>query len=328
MKRKKYICILSLVLSLGLTACSARPPFLFRGNSKMESFLDSLETAAKGQSSPESRESSENTSSMHSEKSSETESGTFSSENLSWDLDDSLSSVSDWYDSENCKFTTKMLQAAYGDVLDFYFEVEEPGVIIYNYQYKEPVDIDDAVLQAYFDTQLDKESETFVDSIKGFRDTNKVYVTAVRINYFNQDGTLLYTKDFTDDYVPGQTATQPLLPKYDSLEAWLASPEKELIVETINRQYDGTITTDFLADGNTLIMNYTYVDQLDCSDLSEEDLKALYEAMMTPEFLDSISSIYQSFEDSYDLTLDDIQIIYRNADGTILYSFFQSDLAD
>lgn len=320
MKKKICICILSLALAYTLTACGVRPPFLFQGNSQMESLLDSLEEAD-GQASPDSG----NVSSLNSSRTASEASPSADTPSRS---EDSLDSVSDWYESDDCATVARMLQATYKDTLDFFFEVEEPGIIIYNYQYKEPIGVDKATLQAYFDVELDKGSDTLISSIKNFRTINKVYVTTIRINYLDADGSLLYTKDFTEDYVPGQTSDQSSLSRYDSLEEWLESPEKELILKTSNAQAGDGVIIDFLANGNTLIMDYTYTEQADFSGFTQDEMNDLFKAIVTPEFIEALNSSFRTFETDFKVPLDDIQVIYRNADGTVLYSFYLSDWSD
>ena len=248
--------------------------------------------------------------------------------------EENSSALADWYngdDRKNLEDTINQMFASSG--MTFSISIEEPDTIVYNYQYTETQsDGSNAEdLYNYLHDSLNAQYQTFVDEIQNFKDAYGMPLTTLRLSYLDADGTNLCTMDFTEDYVPstdgasssGTSSSQ----EYASLEDWMNSDEQKLVVSAVNSQLEPSgISIDFYAEGNVMVMDYTYTEQQDLDGLSQEDIASVFDEQVAPTFSGMVASLFDSFETDYGLVLDDIKLIFRNADGTELYTKYFSEL--
>ncbi len=52
----------------------------------------------------------------------------------------------------------------------------------------------------------------------------------------------------------------------------------------------------------------------------------MFDEQVVPTFSSMVSSMFDSFENSYGLVLDDIKLLFHNADGTELYTKYFSEI--
>ncbi len=120
--------------------------------------------------------------------------------------------LTDWYNGDDRRvLETQINQVMAETGMTYYLEIQEPGTIIYNYKYTEPLNreaIDMDELRDYYGTSLDEQYMVYVQSIQEFQDVYGIPVTTIRINYLDADGTSLFSRDYTKDYVPGEAGTQ------------------------------------------------------------------------------------------------------------------------
>lgn len=113
--------------------------------------------------------------------------------------------------------------------------------------------------------------------------------------------------------------------KFASLEEWLNSEEKEQIVTQANDQLSSLgLSVDFLTEDNILVMEYSFTKQQKMA-ASQSEIDESFAKKVAPVFVDSAASLYESFESEYGLTLEDIKVVVRNADGKELYSKYHSE---
>lgn len=243
--------------------------------------------------------------------------------------EETVSALAKWYDSSDRTFLEDTINKTFASSgMTFSLSIEEPDTIIYTYQYTENQSDDSnrEILRDYFRTSLDEQYETFAEEIQNFKDAYGMPLTTIRISYLDADGTDLYTMDFTEDYVPS-TDISSSQEEYASLEDWINSDEKKMGVDAVNSELEPAgISVDLYAEGNVLIMDYTYTEQQDLEGLTQEDISAVFEESVLPAFSSLITDLFDSFESDYGLVLDDIKLIYRNADGTELFSKYYSEL--
>lgn len=165
-----------------------------------------------------------------------------------------------------------------------------------------------------------------MSNIQEYRDAYDIPLNTLRLTYLDTDGTDLCTVDFTEDYVPSaENVSSPQ--EYTSLEDWMNSDEQKLVVSAVNSQLEPSgISINFYAEGNVMVMDYTYTEQQDLEGLSQEDITSVFDEQVAPTFSGMVASLFDSFESDYGLVLDDIKLIFRNADGTELYSKYFSEL--
>lgn len=250
-----------------------------------------------------------------------------SSEESSSGPEETSSPLQDWYDSSDRTLLEDSLNKMFSDSgMSFFLGIEEPGTIIYTYQYDESLtdtmSIDD--IQSYFRSSLDAQYQTFVNEIGNFKKVYGMPLTTIRITYLDADGSELYSTDFTEDYVPEEGGGSS---DYANLDEWMVGDERELIINAVNTQLASSgMMMDVYADGNVLVMDYTYTEQQDLEGLTQEDIDAVFDEQVAPTFSSMVTSMFDSFESEYGLILDDIRLVFRNADGTELYSCDYSDL--
>ncbi|MDE5894298.1 MAG: DUF4854 domain-containing protein, partial [Acetatifactor sp.] len=239
--------------------------------------------------------------------------------------------LTDWYNGSDRTTLEDQINGIGLDGMTFFIEVEEPDTIIYNYQYDEALDLGDMgndVMQEYFHSILDSQYQAFLSDIQTYQNDFKLPVTTVRIQYLDNDGTVLYSGDYTEDYVPEDKglASSPT-DSYASLDEWMNGEEQKLIVSMVNEQLASVgLMIDIYADGNVLVMDYAYTEQQDLEGFTQEEIDTVFEDQVIPTFSSMVTSMFDSFESDYGLILDDIRLVFRNADGTQLYSCDYSDL--
>lgn len=219
--------------------------------------------------------------------------------------------------------------------LSFFVTIEEPGTIIYNYQYTEQQDLSGITqedIDAAYTASLDAGVSAVISDISTYQTTYGIPVTTIRMNYLNADGSQIYSMDITEDYVPasGDDASDDVsfqlsTETYDSLQAWLDSPEAISNIETINEVLSSSgMTINLTADGNTLVYEYHISDELGLQNLTEEQLASSLEPVVEGQ-RSTIASLLDNIESSYGLVLDGVRFAFYAEDGTLFYS---SDIAN
>ncbi len=323
MKKKILAITLSAMLTLSLAAC---------GDAEVSGSADpsnATESTAESSSADSSEVSGEDASTEES-----------SGEEVPEEENDSA--LADWFNSDDRTALEDQINGMFASSgMSFFLEIEEPGTIIYNYQYTEPLDMDGVTSQDltdYFHSSLDAQYETFVQEIQNFQTAYDMPLTTLRVNYLNSDGSALYSQDFTEDYVPASTeaedgAADPSVAgesgtqAYDSLEAWMSSDDKDTIESLVNTQLESSgLTMALYAEGNVLVMEYTYAEDMDLSGYSQEEVDSIFNEQIAPTFLSTGEQMFDSFESEYGLVLEDFKVVFLNADGSQIYSRYSSDL--
>lgn len=301
MKKKIFAMVLSLTLALSLAAC---------GSPVVSGPVDREPIASMGNTTPDESPADESS------------------------AEENSSALADWYNGDDRKALEDSINQMYANSgMTFSISIEEPDTIIYNYQYTEPMSdgSNTEELYNYFHNSLDAQYKTFVDEIQNFKNAYDMPLTTLRLSYLDADGTDLCTMDFTEDYVPSTDGTSSLgtssSQEYASLEDWMNSDEQKLVVSAVNSQLEPSgISIDFYAEGNVMVMDYTYTEQQDLAGMSQEDIASVFDEQIAPTFSGMVASLFDSFETDYGLVLDDIKLIFRNADGTELYTKYFSEL--
>lgn len=251
---------------------------------------------------------------------------------------DAFSSVTEFYNSDVRVILEDLLNQVFGELnklveadifSSFSISVEEPNILIYNFQYGEILDT--AAITANLESNL----EMVISSAKNDIITYPSYgipVKVIRLNYLNADGELVYTLDVTENLDPSVLPDSPgsgSLNDSGSLQEWLDSDEAAETLETINNLIAPTgLTLSFAMEGNamegnamegnTLIYQYYLPAGLSFDDFAEEEKEATFDAMVDAN-ADSIQTLFTMFEAERGLTLDAVRIIVCSADGTELY---------
>ena len=211
----------------------------------------------------------------------------------------------------------------------------EDNTLVYEMTMDEPFEVSEqtaADLEAYTEEQEDAFTVDFME----FRLVVDAPEFTIRYVFKNPDGTVLYSHEFimdSEDNITSQntfngssesegqtTTTTETTGAYTNIEEYLADPEEFAEVQS---QMD-SLSTDELTmrvygEGNTLVYEAKYTEQLDLSD--EAAMQSIQDALQSG--LEAQESTYQTIADSLEseLQLDDISIrvIYLNQDGTEIY---------
>lgn len=303
MKKKFITTTLALALAFSLAACGS--------------------PAASGPVDRDNVQSSTDTSMDNSEDNSDSDSSTQDT------VEDTESSdaLTKWYDSSDRTTLENQINNIFSSSgLTFSVTVEEPGTIIYNYKYNELQELDadgGEAVKAYFQQTLDSQYSVFIQDIQNFRDSYDLPVTTLRVRYINADDTELYSADYDENYVPAESSGTT---SYASLEEWINSEEKTLVANMLNEQLASTgMSVDLYADGNILVLDFTFTEFIDLSGLDQEQIDSQIDTLLS-SFSPVAANLLDTFDSNYGLILDDVRLIFRNADGTELYSRDSSDM--
>ncbi len=304
MKKKIFAMALSLTLTFSMAAC---------GSPQVSGPVDrDLSTSSDESASNES--------------SSETSTEESSEENST--------ALTDWYNSDDRTTLEDGINAMFTNLnMTFSISVEEPDTVVYTYQYTQTMSNESnrQELHDYFDTTLNESYKDFISDIQTYKNEYGLPVTTLRVTYLDLDGTSLYSVDFTEDYVPsddgasstGTSSSQT----FASLEDWMNSDEQKALINAINQQFESVgVTIDFYAEGNVMVMDFTSTEQMDLEGISQEDMASMFESQVASVFSGMGSSLFDSFESDYGLVLDDIKMVFRNSDGTELFSKYFSEI--
>ncbi len=182
MKKKILALMMSLVMTFALAACGG-------------------ETDSENSSAPEQTESTTvEESSEVPESTEDTVESTETTEDT--DTTEETTALTDWYNSENrtvLETTINDMFASQG--LSFFVTIEEPGTIIYNYQYTEQMEITSEATEQ-LDASLDSGANAIIADIAAYKTTYNLPLEVIRMTYLNADGTEFFSKDFAEDYAP------------------------------------------------------------------------------------------------------------------------------
>ncbi|MCM1111856.1 MAG: DUF4854 domain-containing protein [Muribaculum sp.] len=295
--RKKILALtMTLVLALGLAACGNKAAGSDSGN----------RTAGRGNSS-----NADALKDRAADKSSE--------------ADEAENTLSDWYESdERSKLEDLINNMFSGQGLTFSVEVEEPDVIIYNYQYTEQLAVTEA-LKSGLAQGVDSAAETVISDIQNYRDTYDIPVNVIRMVYRNADGSVIYEMDVTEDYEPGEVSADPANPgAYADLEEWMESDEAAQMVELTNQMIASNgMSVDFYADGDTFVYEYYLNDEtyesMGLANYSDDQMQTFVDTVVESQRA-SLETIFSDFENNYGLILDSVRVVFCTADGTELGS--------
>lgn len=110
-----------------------------------------------------------------------------------------------------------------------------------------------------------------------------------------------------------------------SAQDWVNSDEAATYMSLFNTMFNGAMTTEFEADGNTLSMIFTLSEETlgtDGSDLTDEQKEAA-QTMMQEQY-DSSKEQFEPMRDELRKTIGDsslvVRIVYKTSNGTELFS--------
>lgn len=243
---------------------------------------------------------------------------------------DNTDALTKWYNSKDRTQIERQINNLYqAQGLKFSLTVEEPDTIVYNYQYTNANSALDATTQESISSMLkvfmDSAAPAVKSDIEQYQKTYHLPVKNIRMIYLDSDGNELFSMDIDENYEPSDAA---LAKQYKNLAEWLDNG-KDSFVSAINPSLEPSgISMDFDADGETLILIYRFIEMLDLSDYTQEDLEYISDYFI--QSMDSSGSDVATMIDGLEVVLGfkikDMRIQIRNADDSLICDVPTSDL--
>lgn len=283
--KKKFIALtIALIMALGLSACGGDAP-------------GSRNDGASGQSSEGETPGSD--------------SGSGTGE---------IHTLIDWYNSdERLQVEAACAETGKAMGMTYYITVQEPDILIYNYQYIEQIDLQGAS-QDQIDAVYAESMQPYISSITAipgaFREEYGIPLRIVRLVYYNADGSLITVLDITQDY-PSSDSSGNSVPgaTYESLQDWLGSDDAlSVITDTNNSLASSGMVFRLSAEENILVYEYYVSDALGFSGLTEEELTAHLNDVVEGQ-RESLLSLFDLFRNEYGLTLETLRVVFFSEDG-------------
>ncbi|MCM1187827.1 MAG: DUF4854 domain-containing protein [bacterium] len=237
-----------------------------------------------------------------------------------------INTLTDWYNSEERVQVEEALAGAAETMgMTYYITVQEPDILIYNYQSLGQIDFQGASqeqIDAVYAESMQPYIETITPAFAAFREEYGISLRIVRLAYYNADGSLITALNITEDYQsPGVTGDSSSPAAYLSLADWIASGEAAEIIASVNRSLSSSgMTFTLSAEENVLVYEYYADDALSYGSLSAEELTEHF-GNAVESMRENLLSLFEVFRDEYGLTLDAVRVVFFNEDGSrILYT--------
>lgn len=244
---------------------------------------------------------------------------------------DDPEALTKWYNSKDRTQLERQFNNLYEvQGMNVFITVEEPDTIVYNFQYDESTYANVASERDVLVTLLKQSSNALGSSLKSdiaqYQDIYKLPVKVLRVAYLDPDGDVLYSMEVDESFEPSDDA----LKQYRTLEEWLDSEDKESFISTLNSSLEGSgVTMDFGADGDTLLLIYRFVEQLDLSGYTQEDLDAVKDYFIETIVSSSgsdVAMMSEYLEALLGFKIKNMRIQIQNADSSLICDIPASDL--
>lgn len=166
-------------------------------------------------------------------------------------------------------------------------------------------------------------SMMFTVTACGSKDNDKAPAESAAVTNTVEDA----AKADTEDTAPADTEDTAKADAESGMTAedWVSSEEASTYVNLFNTMFNGAMTTEFEAEGNTLSMVFILSTETlgtDGSDLTDEQKEAM-ETQMQQQY-DGLKDQFEPMRDELKKTIGAsdlvVQIIYRTSNGTELFS--------
>ena len=237
-----------------------------------------------------------------------------------------INTLTDWYNSEErIQLEEALAGTAETMGMTYSIAVQEPDILIYNYQSLGQIDYQNASqeqIDAAYEESMQPYIGTITPAFAAFREEYGISLRIVRLAYYNADGSLITALDITEDYQsPGVTGDSSSSASYQSLADWTASGEAAEIIASVNSSLSSSgMTFTLSAEENVLVYEYYADNALSFGSLSEEELTEHF-GDAVESMRENLLSLFEVFREEYGLTLDAVRVVFFNEDGSgILYT--------
>ncbi|MCM1027174.1 MAG: DUF4854 domain-containing protein [Roseburia sp.] len=236
-----------------------------------------------------------------------------------------IQTLTDWYYSEErIQVEEALAGTAEAMGMTYSISVQEPDILIYNYQSLGQIDFQGASqeqIDAAYAESMQPYIETITPAFAAFREEYGISLRIVRLAYYNADGSLITALDITEDYLSPDASGGSSSAATRSLAEWIASEEADSINAAVNRDLTSSgMTFRLSAEENILIYEYSVSDALGFGSLSEEELTEHFGSVVE-SMQESLLSLFDLFRDEYGIALDAVRVVFLNENGSeILYT--------
>lgn len=237
----------------------------------------------------------------------------------------SFSSLTEWYNSE---YRTA-LEEATNEILNglgenFFVNVQEPDIIIYNYQFTEQIDFNSVsredLIQAISENLADSAASILSGNIEDYQNFG-LPLNIIRMNYLNADGSLIHSQDISVDSDASLSPEYPASSgQYASLQEWLGSEDAAGLAARINGQLAGLgLTFTHSADGNIYVYEFHIADDSAYRALSDEELTSFFDGLVDAA-ANLSADMSETFSAAYGVRPSGFRYSFYGADGTLFYT--------
>lgn len=196
-------------------------------------------------------------------------------------------------------------------------EISSEGeTLLYRYIYDDQIDVTQAMLD-YFDSSISDYRKQFDSVIAEMERVIDIEKPAVKLQYENPDGTLIYSCVLTkDSETPtyGEVTNDSESEKFASMQEYVDS-QKEIFDESLKQLEGSGMSMEIYAEGNTLVYRYIYDNPVE---VKEEDLAEMETSL--EESKAQFQTLIRQLETLIDADDIAIKILYENPDGSEVYS--------
>lgn len=196
----------------------------------------------------------------------------------------------------------------------------EDNKLIYAYTYT--VDIDTATAATLLEEGVKEQSSVFETVVSSLKLAVDVENPIVVVTYLDKDGNEIYTAEFTEDGMTGQSGTEAEDPsneestgKFKTIADFVASDEMQQQLESIKSAAEGqNMDITITGEGDKLVYTYTFAEGTDTTGAAD----------ILKEGLDAQAETFQSVASTLKLVVDVenpiVVVTYLDSDGTVIYS--------
>ncbi len=211
------------------------------------------------------------------------------------------------------------LKAQFEGVLGLEVYSENGDTLVYEYTYLQ--DMDDVTDVSAIEKTIDQSTAQFLLLIDQLKDYTGLSSPKVCARYCNVDGSLIFEKTYDENSKVPENASGSAVLSYKTLEEFVNSDAIQNSLATSKKQFEDVMDVEILAEGNSLIYQYKYLEQI-----PEDSLDTIAETLS--ESFEASESTFEYVADLIETTvgIDDATVVIRflNADGKV---FYEDDVA-
>lgn len=242
------------------------------------------------------------------------------------------SPLADWYNSERRLEVEK--ECGFPD-MTLSLSIEEPDTIVFNYTISSAYDFSTASpndINNIFGYYFDDIEENVQPAFAVFRETQDSPLTTLRVVFWDAEGNRIYSRDIAENSAysnhtePSENTVSSegrfvLGTPYDNLQDWIDSGDADSDFEDMFTQFEAIgVTAKVSSDGNVLVIENYFSDELGLDKVPQEEIKQSFEALEEEMRESMIWALYEIIYKQHGLKPDAIRFDFYTESGVQLAS--------